>query len=445
MLREMRRKLALPVVALALLCALGEIVGFVGLRFAGDRWPTPASLADARSAIASGADDEHPGAAVRPGRPAGGPIQPWQVVHPYLGYVLTPSANVNELGFSGPAPPFGPRSDGDSRFVVGVFGGSVADDLARRAQPAFARALGAHACFREREVELVDFALPGMKQPQQLLALAYLLALDVRLDLVVTLDGFNEVVLPVAENESQGVFPFYPRSWRQQIAGLRDVAWMQRVGALEYASERRRSAAQRLDDSALRHSFLANLVWRLADRALERDVGLRRVDLALHERSQPAGGYMATGPKRSYANDDERYRDLASVWSRATRAMSDLARASGTPSFHFLQPNQRVEGSKPMSEAERAVALRPGHPYDAPARRGYPQLVREAEALASAGVAFTDLTRVFADVPDPLYSDDCCHVNDRGLRLIARAMAAEVVAATGDDCAIPPAAADVDR
>ena len=40
-----------------------------------------------------------------------------------------------------------------------------------------------------------------------------------------------------------------------------------------------------------------------------------------------------------------------------------------------------------------------------------------------SGVRFADLTLVFADVQETVYADDCCHFNERGCELIARALA----------------------
>ena len=266
------------------------------------------------------------------------------------------------------------------------------------------------------------------------MTLNYFLSLGARLDLVITLDGFNEVVLPVVENESQGIFPFYPRSWRQQLAGISDVQLMRRVGALEYWRDLRVDFARRIDASLLRHSALVNLVWLLGDRAIDRNIALREVDLTMEEGERPEGGYQVRGPRRRYASDEERYGDLAAMWLRSTQLMSGLAGSAGIPSYHFLQPNQRVPDSKPFTPAERATALRTGHPYDQPARRGYPHLIRAGERLAAAGVRYADLTMLFESESKPIYVDDCCHVNDRGSRLIARAMAQRIRDSYGETC-----------
>jgi hypothetical protein len=38
------------------------------------------------------------------------------------------------------------------------------------------------------------------------------------------------------------------------------------------------------------------------------------------------------------------------------------------------------------------------------------------------GIRFIDLSRVFADHPEPLYVDSCCHVDVRGNTIVADAM-----------------------
>ena len=47
----------------------------------------------------------------------------------------------------------------------------------------------------------------GWKQPQQLLALSWILALGGELDVLINVDGFNEVALDGVENAERGVFP----------------------------------------------------------------------------------------------------------------------------------------------------------------------------------------------------------------------------------------------
>jgi len=57
---------------------------------------------------------------------------------------------------------------------------------------------------------LVILGFPGYKQPQQLLALAYFLSLGAEYDLIINLDGYNDIVLPVTDNYNLGSTPFSP-------------------------------------------------------------------------------------------------------------------------------------------------------------------------------------------------------------------------------------------
>jgi hypothetical protein len=116
---------------------------------------------------------------------------------------------------------------------------------------------------------------------------------------------------------------------------------------------------------------------------------------------------------------------MAALWRRSSIALHGLCKAHGIPYVHCLQPNQYVPGSKPIGEAEAAVAFAPGD--DGPRAAvvaGYPLLLQEAPALRAAGVPFHDLTGIFRDHPEPLYADNCCHFDRTGNQVLAEHVAA---------------------
>ena len=354
-----------------------------------------------------------------------GPLQRYRVIHPYLGFVLEPSPRPelgNDFGFTGAPPPFWNERRADSPVVVAVLGGSVAQLMVDHAAPELRAEIAQSACFEGRQIQIVNLALPGVKQPQQLMTLNYFASLGATLDLVIGLDGFNEVVLPVAENEKQGVFPFYPRSWKFQVAALRDIPTMRNVGEIEFLRGLRKRVASAFSALPMRFSFSSHLLWKLLDGEISRSVSGKVIDLALAEgdTAQRGGGYLAQGPSKTYSSDRERYRDLVSVWSESIRLMQGISHQMGMEAFFFLQPNQRVEGSKPFAPGEREIALPERHSYDIPARRGYPELLRQGEELRDEGVPFYDLTMIYRDVPEAIYVDGCCHVNPRGSKIMAR-------------------------
>jgi hypothetical protein len=115
--------------------------------------------------------------------------------------------------------------------------------------------------------------------------------------------------------------------------------------------------------------------------------------------------------------------------------MHDLAAARGIAYAHFLQPNQYVPGSKPLSGEERRTGFREDHPYRAVVVEGWPHMRAAGAELRAAGVAFHDLTGLFTERRETLYVDDCCHLNPRGNELlgeaIGRALAAQLTESAG--------------
>ena len=129
----------------------------------------------------------------------------------------------------------------------------------------------------------------------------------------------------------------------------------------------------------------------------------------------------------AFANEDELTDDIAETWRRCSLQMHRLCAENGIRYLHFLQPNQYA-GPKPMSDAEREIALETRPMYGRHARDGYPLLRAAGAELAQEGVAFFDLTAVFEDVEDPVYIDDCCHINPTGNTVVAREIAVRILA-----------------
>ena len=335
-----------------------------------------------------------------------------EVIHPYLGFVPDPGQGPDQTTV-GDAKQI--LQGSNTRLIVAVFGGSFAAGLCHFAGGELRRVLARPGT----EVHLLCMAVGGYKQPQQLLALAYLLALGAHLDILINVDGFNEVALPAVENIPQGVSPVYPRGWFWRVGNLNDPEALELLGGL-FAVDRERSRwADVFSSWGLYRSTLLALVWEQWDRRL--DVERRKIRDELNQHKiQQAKSYASTGPTMTFADERSLYDYLGGVWKDSSLQMKLLCEANGIAYHHFLQPNQYVDGSKPMGSDERKVAIRPGHVYQRGVVHGYPVLIQEGKALRGAGVKFHDLTTVFADVRDPLYNDDCCHVSGVGYRMIAR-------------------------
>jgi len=415
----MRLKRALFSLLLALgIWACAELAGFLLLSATASRLAEERAAAGRKAAARAGGEVRGEGHAALTQFTG-------TVIHPFLGFVLDPEGraeSVSPEGFSRvqrePPPADQPL------FTVGLFGGSMAMLLCHEGWDVLARELSRLPQARGKRLWLECYALGGYKQPQSLLALDYALARGGRFDLVLTLDGFNDVALPMAENLSVGVNPFYPRSWNVIASEVLAPRMLRTAGEIAYLESRRASWAG-LCGGAFAWSSVCHVIWQAGDRRLGRRVGELDRELLAERNSGPS--FAVNGPGFPYqARGRKIYRELVAMWSRSAVLMAEICRARGIPYFHFLQPNQYVAGSKPMDEAERKVAFDPNHPYKRPAERGYPLLIEAGKGLAASGVQFHDLTRIFAKTEEPLYFDGCCHVNAKGSQIMAREIAARI-------------------
>ena len=166
------------------------------------------------------------------------PETPWwmksEILHPYQGFVTNPAFSavaphpISEFGFVDVAPPLHERDEG--RLIVGIFGGSVAQSFALEGTATLAEVLVGSPAFAGREVVFVSAALPGYKQPQQLMTLTYLLALGAEFDIVINLDGFNEIALHPTRNGPQGVAASYPTNWALRVQTQIDLSQQRLLG-----------------------------------------------------------------------------------------------------------------------------------------------------------------------------------------------------------------------
>ena len=132
------------------------------------------------------------------------------ILHPYLGFVSIPHPDYNEFNLPGINPLTKKSPD---KVNIVIMGGSVAKDIYSYTGDRIIQNLKRSKDFENKEINLVVFALGGFKQPQQLIALNYFMALGAEYDILINIDGFNEIVLPYADNLPNHVFPSYPRHW----------------------------------------------------------------------------------------------------------------------------------------------------------------------------------------------------------------------------------------
>ena len=338
-----------------------------------------------------------------------------EVVHPYVGYVPLSRAVKGGLGVARATRRSAPT--GADRVVIAVVGGSFADLFTEEGLPHLISRLGELPAFRGKTLVPLNAAVGGYKQPQQLMTVAYLLSLGERLDILINLDGFNDVVLHPTENAPAGVSPAYPRRWHQRVEGMLPGGALRLILQRVLLEQRRAGLAETFSPFPWRALNTANFAYAVLDRNVERQLVETDWKL-LKEEQRAAAPSVVTGPRTEFKDDDAMFAYLAGLWRRSSRVLHDVAAGDGIRYYHFLQPNQYVPGSKPMGPREKAEAVR-SQPYSRIVATAYPMLSNAGRALAAEGVRFTDLTAAFATHPEPLYVDACCHVNHQGNVIVA--------------------------
>ena len=345
-----------------------------------------------------------------------------EVLHPYLGYVLDPAVRdgVSEHGFWGKErfAPVGAKAD--HQIVIGLLGGSFAEGTSRQGREFLLKQIQRVPGFEGKECVVHTIALAGYKQPQQLLALTYFLSLGAQFDVLINLDGFNEVALPAFEHIPKQVFPFFPMSWFWKVRSLRRPELLTLIGRRSFLMKRRQTVARICAGSPFRYHVVSNVLWELYDAWSARQISEQHLAAVQYQgEPQDQPGYLVSGPSFEFSDEAELYDELVKVWQRSSMQMHKLSLANQIEYFHFLQPNQYVRGSKILTEDERKVAYSESHPYKKGVEKGYPRLVEAGKRLKDRGVRFYDLSMLFEDNDEGLYVDSCCHLNARGYEIVA--------------------------
>lgn len=346
-----------------------------------------------------------------------------RLIHPYLGFVHEPYNSYNSLGFPGPEPISSNLKD---TIVVCLTGGSVAKLLYQISGEYLTGKLNEIDALNNKPIKLVSVALGGFKQPQQLMALNYLYTLGAGFDIVINLDGFNEIVLPYSDNLALNIHPSYPRHWDLLSRHSLNVEEQLHLAQQAEARQEKERLARFFVKTKLECSNLGLFLWKVLDnkKASEIVEADRELKKALElEIAQ----YQTTGPPLPFSDTLEYFDQLAEYWKNASLLMGRLARSNEFVYFHFLQPNQYVPGSKILTREEQEIAYVEGpFLYKSAVQQGYSFLIEKGRQLTAEKINYADLTMMFKNTSESVYNDECCHFNEHGYELISDTIAAYI-------------------
>ncbi|MGH9347457.1 MAG: hypothetical protein ACRD26_09345 [Vicinamibacterales bacterium] len=348
-------------------------------------------------------------------------------LHPYFGPTHVPGhpfgdgAATNNFGFVSPHDyPFTKRSDDE--LIIGVFGGSVGVWFCQQGADRLTESLKRHETLRSRDLVVLCFSHEGYKQPQQLQVLTYFLSIGQQFDLVLNIDGFNEVALSRL-NDQRGLDISMPSVTHiDPLINLVDQSTLTpeklaSLSAISRDKERLNELAGRLAHSrfASEHFVLEQYFEIVSKRHLAELFTFARLP------SNPARSSLVYVTPKTRARDEPAlFDDIATNWTSASILMNALLASRGARYFHVLQPNQYYTDRR-FGPGEAKVAQSDTSPFRESVEKGYPVLLARSGSgvWEKNGVRFLDATRILDDEPSPVYMDDCCHYTALGNRLLA--------------------------
>ena len=340
-------------------------------------------------------------------------------LHPYFGFMNPP--NYARLPL---------KKTSKNQFIIGIFGGSVAQRFYdyEVEHHVLAKMFQSLPEFQNKEIVILKFANQAHKQPQELLILNYFLSVGQELDMVINIDGFNEVALSYLNNKA-GTDVSMPNDYIfSPLIALanRDFS----SGHLELALEvlqlknKLQNTLNRLSECRLATCYM--LRWAEAKYLLNQ---YREKLQTFSELKTEAGKDSLIYLKRieKPQDDSEALESIVDLWFNSSLGMNDLLAARKIPYFEFIQPNQYYPTNRQFSAHEKKIAFDEKSQYKEGTIKGYPKLLAKVSSLQARGVKVFNAVNLFDETRDPVYSDVCCHYNDVGNDILSRYIGQSIV------------------
>ena len=340
-------------------------------------------------------------------------------LHPYFGFLNPP--NYARLPL---------RKTSKDQFIVGIFGGSVAQRLCdyEFQHHVLAKMFQTLPEFQNKEIVILKFANQAHKQPQQVLTLNYFLSVGQELDMVINIDGFNEVALSYLNNKA-GTDVSMPNDYiYSPLIALanKDFSSEQLELALQVLQLKNRlqNTLNRLNECRLATCYM--LRWAQAKYLLNQYRGnLQTFSQLKREEGKDSLIYLKRIEKPF--DDPEALERIVDLWFNSSLGMNDLLAARKIPYFEFIQPNQYYSTNRQFSADERKIAFDEKSQYKEGTIKGYPNLLAKVSSLQAAGVKVFNAVNVFDETREIVYLDNCCHYNDLGNDILSHYIGQRIV------------------
>jgi hypothetical protein len=361
-------------------------------------------------------------------------------LHPFFGYVLKQGAftnqklklKVNKHGFfSLYEYPF--IKTNKKQFIVGIFGGSVANNFAldEYINQRLSKKLQSYPEFADREIVVLNFGNGGYKQPQQLLILNYFLALGQELDLVINIDGFNEVALSNLNNKAQIELGMPSVQHIQPLTNLASNVSPEVMSAIVQINDNKKQLKAGIDKLQTCQLALCHAVTSLRVKQLVNNYqqAIVKYDAQVkNSNADTANSGIVYVPKAdSVLPDRAAFDKMASMWYESSIGMNQILSSRKIKYFHFIQPNQYYPTKRAFTAKEKEIAINKESPYIEGVKKGYPVLLSKVDDLQKARVNVFSAVNILDNTKETVYKDACCHYNSVGEEVLANYISSSII------------------
>lgn len=359
-------------------------------------------------------------------------------LHPYFGYVQKPGPDFREgfkynaAGFISPYDyPY--KKKNNNQYIIGVFGGSVASNYSiyEIQNQILEKKLKQIPEFKDKEFIILSFATGGYKQPQQLILLNYFLSIGQEFDMIVNIDGFNEVTIAKANNEN-AVDIMMPST--NHVVPLTNIAnnslstkSIQAMLKINDSKDKLKDALETLEKCQVAYCYALTSIY-VQNLATTYRKNVKIFDKERKKAAQQAAGETEASIVYFYAQnpeleESELYDKMAENWQKTSIMMQQIAANNNILYFHVLQPNQYYPTNKVYSEAEKKIAFDSDSPFREATELGYPILLSKIDNLKQNGVNFFNGVKILDDAQEIVYIDSCCHYTQTGENILSEFIA----------------------
>ena len=362
-------------------------------------------------------------------------------LHPFFGYVMKQGAftkkefgiKVNSQGFLSIYDyPFIKQKE--NQYIIGIFGGSVAHNFVNDeyVTKRFSNKLKTFPEFANKEIIILSFASGGYKQPQQLLILNYFLAIGQKFDMVINIDGFNEVALSNLNNKAQVDLGMPSVQHIQPLTGLANnslsAELMRSIVQITEKKKQLRETINKLDNCklALCYSLTSLRLKRLAG-DYQKEITAYDQNIKQSNATDDRNNIVYIPKAKSVLDDPKAFVKMVATWSESSLMMRQLSAKRKIQYFHFIQPNQYYLTKRVFTEEEKGLYISPNSPYSDSVKRGYPLLLSKSEELKKLNLNIFSATNVLDDAKETVYKDACCHYNEKGDELLGNYISNSII------------------